>query len=408
LNRSGTLKRRVMAIIVIAFAFNGMSASGLAETPPASTPRPEPPTLEARVGSVSEDERRAYEVAAAVMNARSLLQRIDAMREYTAAELAVLERRQSAVRKELDQLMALIEETKHTIAERTDRVGRLLQAAYRSSRQSPLELLLSGGSLVDALARAEAFLGLMEQERHLRNVLHSLTIDLAWKEEHQRAIAADLRQLEATVAAKRDTLDLLARRSRVLVEAGARGGSAARLQAEAAIVRELIADAERSSAAAEEIVARLAVGSGIELRRPSAWTWPVRGGTVSQEFGPTSFPLEPARFVNGVLFPHFHDGIDVAAPLYTVVRAAAEGQVAFVGHLRDGAMVIVIDHGDATISLYGHLDDAVRPPLVRVGDEVRTGDPIATIGLTGLTTGPHLHFAIRREGSPVDPRSMFP
>jgi murein DD-endopeptidase MepM/ murein hydrolase activator NlpD len=64
---------------------------------------------------------------------------------------------------------------------------------------------------------------------------------------------------------------------------------------------------------------------------PSTWSLPVRGA-ITQPFGPTTFPLEPARTYNGVFYAHFHDAVDLAAPLGQPVLAAAEGRVTFVGH----------------------------------------------------------------------------
>jgi hypothetical protein len=133
--------------------------------------------------------------------------------------------------------------------------------------------------------------------------------------------------------------------------------------------------------------------------------WPVDGGRISQGFGPTSFTLEPAGCFEGKCYPHFHDGIDIAAPIGTPVMAIAAGRVTIAGQMSDGAVVVEIEHGPGVLSRYGHL----RPDLhVRVGQSVSAGDPLGSIGLTGNTTGPHLHFEIYASGEPVDPRLVLP
>jgi len=128
---------------------------------------------------------------------------------------------------------------------------------------------------------------------------------------------------------------------------------------------------------------------------------------VSQRFGPSALALEPPITYRGVSVPHFHDGIDVAAPLGSAVVAAAPGRVTFVGHLPDGAMVVVIAHDDGLVSLSAHLDDAFAPPPVRAGATVSAGDVIGFVGLTGMTTGPHLHFAVHDVTGPVDPLAIL-
>jgi hypothetical protein len=131
---------------------------------------------------------------------------------------------------------------------------------------------------------------------------------------------------------------------------------------------------------------------------------PVVGATVSQAFGPSTLGLEPPAEVDGVHYAHFHAGIDLAAPLGTTVRAAAAGVVTVAGRQADGAVVVMIRHADGSETLYGHLQPDTA---VHAGDRVSAGQTIGAIGLTGMTTGPHLHFALYVQGKPVDPAAAF-
>ncbi len=132
--------------------------------------------------------------------------------------------------------------------------------------------------------------------------------------------------------------------------------------------------------------------------------WPVQGN-ITQWFGPTSLSLEPSLVYQGTYYAHFHQGIDIAAPLGTPVRAISGGQVVFAGRDSSGAVVVEVQHLPNVISLYGHIQD---PPSVRVGDLVVTGQVVGKVGLTGNTTGPHLHFALYDAGLPIDPMSVMP
>jgi murein DD-endopeptidase MepM/ murein hydrolase activator NlpD len=137
-----------------------------------------------------------------------------------------------------------------------------------------------------------------------------------------------------------------------------------------------------------------------------AWMVPVQG-ELTQEFGPTPFGFEPARTYRGVYYPNFHEGIDIATRMYSPVVAAAAGRVVWSGRLPDGAMVVLIAHVGGLVSLYAHLDDNVAPPRVKAGDEVQQGQIIGAIGMTGMTTGPHVHFVVWRDGELIDPLSLI-
>jgi hypothetical protein len=127
---------------------------------------------------------------------------------------------------------------------------------------------------------------------------------------------------------------------------------------------------------------------------------PLPGAEETLGFGPTTFALEPSATINGVTYAHFHSGIDLSAPLGSTVRAAADGRVTFAGRNASGAVVVRILHGDGSETEYGHLQEW---PPVSVGTVVHAGDPIGLVGMTGNTTGPHLHFSLVREGQAIDP-----
>jgi peptidoglycan hydrolase FlgJ len=94
-----------------------------------------------------------------------------------------------------------------------------------------------------------------------------------------------------------------------------------------------------------------------------------------------------------------HAGVDIAAPQGTPIAAAAAGKVVFAGRRGGYGNLVEIEHADGQRTRYAH---AARL-LVKVGDEVKPGQPIATVGSTGRSTGPHLHFEVKKDGARVDP-----
>lgn len=164
------------------------------------------------------------------------------------------------------------------------------------------------------------------------------------------------------------------------------------------------------SSAAGSIALAMSRAPGTESRAPRTGVTavpanlilgqPVAGASVSQGYGPTDLAIEPSAVVDGVRYAHFHDGIDLAAPLGTPVMAAASGVVVAAGRLSDGAVVVRIHHDDGSETAYGHL----APDLsVSVGDHVTAGQKIGAVGLTGRTTGPHVHFELTVNGQTIDP-----
>jgi murein DD-endopeptidase MepM/ murein hydrolase activator NlpD len=118
---------------------------------------------------------------------------------------------------------------------------------------------------------------------------------------------------------------------------------------------------------------------------------PIPGVEASSGFGRRIDPFtqRPAR----------HAGLDFTAPHGTSILASAGGKVRRAGPYGAYGRTVEIDHGDGLVTRYGH----VYRTVVRVGDIVLPGQPIATVGSSGRSTGPHLHFEILRDGRPVHP-----
>lgn len=120
---------------------------------------------------------------------------------------------------------------------------------------------------------------------------------------------------------------------------------------------------------------------------------------------PSSWPLEGRGFVTRehlARVPGRHPGIDVAVPEGTHVRASGAGTVAEVGEDSVYGRFVRIRHRDGYETMYGHASEV----LVAQGARVAQDQVIALSGDTGLSTAPHLHFEVRRNGDPVDPRTL--
>ena len=148
----------------------------------------------------------------------------------------------------------------------------------------------------------------------------------------------------------------------------------------------LIDDANAVATALERFAAAKGAAELAPVHRP------IRGvQRISSTFGNRKDPF------TGRLA--FHSGIDFAAPQGSTVLAAGSGTVSFVGQMSGYGNVVEITHGNGLVTRYGHLSAF----LVSEGQKVETGDAIARVGSTGRSTGPHLHFEVRRTDNAVDP-----
>jgi murein DD-endopeptidase MepM/ murein hydrolase activator NlpD len=239
---------------------------------------------------------------------------------------------------------------------------------------------------------------------------------IAEEEERQRKIE-EARRLEAE------------RRAREEAEAQRRAEEAARLAAAAEAQRRAAeaeaqrqadvqrqADAQRQAdeAARQAAEAEARRQAEEEARRAaerissSGFRWPAARFRITQEFGPTSFALEPPYTYRGTWYRHFHTGIDMANGCGTPVMAAREGVVVSSGQPLapyDSAYGVIIGHGDGIYTWYWHLQPRV---IVWPGNVVTTGQVIGYEGTTGFSTGCHLHFAIHVNGSFENPRFFLP
>lgn len=122
---------------------------------------------------------------------------------------------------------------------------------------------------------------------------------------------------------------------------------------------------------------------------------PLRAWGISSRYGTRLHPL------TGTL--RFHAGIDLPAPIGTSVHATAPGMIAYAGWMGGYGLCVIVDHGGGYTTLFGHLSSASTGS----GVLVQAGQVLGRVGSTGQSTGPHLHYEVRRDAMPVDPRSYL-
>jgi len=151
---------------------------------------------------------------------------------------------------------------------------------------------------------------------------------------------------------------------------------------------ELLLRVERQYASNKQILEYINKKENLKNSIPSIA--PVNGWYIR------GFGYYPDPFTNTV---RMHEGLDIAAPIGTPIIAPADGIVKAINNTKHLGILIEIKHNQDFSTIYGHCQN----PRVRPGQEVKRGDTIAYVGITGKTTGPHLHYEIRISGIPVNP-----
>ena len=154
-------------------------------------------------------------------------------------------------------------------------------------------------------------------------------------------------------------------------------------------LREQIAASMRSVADIRSYIAQQK-----DLYRATPAGWPVTG-PVSSRYGVRLHPVHNEA--------RFHTGVDISVPPGREVTATADGIVSFAGWTGNGGDVVVIEHGHGFSTAYAHN----RKATVRVGQRVVRGDTVALSGSTGVSTGPHVHYEIWRNGQHTDPAGFL-
>ena len=310
--------------------------------------------------------------------------------------LRELGRKRHAAREELTSLGTRQATVMAEIAARREQIGRLLSAHYLGGKRSYLKLLVMGED-PNQLARELHYYGYVARAQ--TTFIQSLRADL----ERLRAIealtlekTAELSAIEAEQRAERGKLlGQQAERRKVLVRVSAQ------VRDQRREVKSLERDEARLSRLVDQLTKVIAAPRGRRNERvPESGGWKL---SFAQLKGKLRLPIR------GILVNRFGakrseggakwKGLFIRAASGQDVRVVAAGRVVFAEWMRGFGNLLIVDHGGDYLTIYGNNESALKA----VGDEVRTGDAIATVGATGGSPESGLYFEIRRQGKPFDP-----
>ena len=346
-------------------------------------------------------ERLKGETSALDAKVQALQSRADALDPQigkAGGRTRLLQAQADLMRSQIASKTADIAVTSAQVTREQGLLATRVAADYKQGDWYYFELLLDSSDVRDLIARTE-FVGRVLQANSTaaaqlsatkqqldtqRAELDRALSDLNAKEREAAAVETDLKHLQNDRQQNADAQhSVLDEKSQLLSETQKNA-------------KHLLAVAQAEAAESARIEAELSRAKHGSGTYHGAMAWPVPGYyTITSPFGYRMHPILHKRI--------FHAGIDISGSGINghAIVAAGAGKVIAAGPRGGYGNVVMIDHGDGVVTVYGHQQNGgIR---VSVGQHVSKGQRIGTVGSTGLSTGPHLHFEVRVNGTPVSP-----
>jgi murein DD-endopeptidase MepM/ murein hydrolase activator NlpD len=388
------MRRRAFFILVLTAVVLAAPASGDVYTHKQSVDA-RLSTLHARIARA---EEQASQLSAEIDSVSSRIHALEGRVGDVSSRLVTLEADLALHQRKLDRLTALFRlETKRYFYLRRQydlalaRLNARLVEVYEQGDVDSLDVILGAKSLADAIEGLDYVNQVGAQDEKIATSVGEAKGAARDARERTRkvrlVVAAETRAVQTRTEQVRAVRDELVANRRELV--GARSSKRVALSKVRASEREEVSEAQALEQVSASLGAQLQAAQATSPYTPSSpsssgFIWPVSGPVVS--------PF-------GMRWGRMHTGIDIAVGYGTPIHAAASGRVIYAGWMDGYGNLVFVDHGGGISTGYAHQSSIA----VSNGQTVSQGQVIGYVGCTGHCFGPHLHFEVRVNGSPVDP-----
>lgn len=368
-------KKGVAWLLIWAFC-QGFAVPSLAEN------------LEAELSDVqsqmNEAQQRKELAEEQIGSVSELLRQIQSELDVALNELHAIEVQQSQVNAQIQQTEVELTAAQKRLDERERILNKRLRDVYMHGKLNYLEVILGAKNFTDFANRLEFLKRIVSADLNLITEIRAERELILQKKQQLEVQRQQLAKLQAEAEAKKTVVenkkqDQLIVLARLQDEKALAEASYAELQATSQDIEARIRARQQQGASAGQVVH----GSGVFI-------WPT-SGPITSPFGYRIHPIFGTQI--------YHSGIDIGVDTGTPIMAADSGVVVEADWLGGYGYAVVIDHGNGLSTLYGHNSELAVSP----GQSVQQGQVIAYAGSTGYSTGPHCHFEVRVDGSPVDP-----
>ena len=297
----------------------------------------------------------------------------------------------NTLNKENKNLEEEILEVEKVLEENYEIIRSIIKIQYEQKVGGYLSILLEAKDFGNFLRRLEVVSNLIKNNDETIREIKELQVELESKKETLTKQMDEINKNKIIVEEEKGRLDKLNKENKAKVK------KLIKLQGELSsqikLTEKEISELESRG---QEINNEIVSSSGGGSYNGSKMAWPVIGyTTLSSKFGYRIHPISGEK--------KLHTGIDIPAPAGTPVVAANSGTVIISRYDNSYGNMVAIDHGGGIVSFYAHNTER----LVKVGDKVSKGQKISTVGTTGYSTGNHLHFEVKKNGTFVDPMNYL-
>ena len=334
---------------------------------------------------------------AALENIELELERLQSRIDVQNKKLKTAEGNLATTEKGISNVERQIDELANELDMRADDISELMVKIYKTGPGTYLEVLFASNSLQDFVNRYEYLNMIVESDTDIFNEVKTQKSEVEAKKQELVALLTEQETKKKEIEEIKRELE--AEEKEVSTALKEKEFYLKRVQAERERYEAELEEEERQSKALEQVIKDLQAKEKDSAKLSgytSPFMWPTIDGRISSPYGWRVHPILGGN--------RYHSGIDIAVPSGSPVYAAADGKVLLAGWVTGYGNTVIIDHGGSITTLYGH-NSVLK---TTAGKTVKKGDLIALVGSTGNSTGPHLHFEVRKDGVAQDPFNWVP
>lgn len=335
-----------------------------------------------------EIELRQRQLEEAKKEQKTVVQQINVLEadiDKTEAEIQYLNKKQQVLNSQIQVTKKDLERAQAAMEERCAILAQRLKSIYQNGEVSYLEVLLDSASFADFLSRFDLLQKIADQDVVLikeiekeQQIINTRKIELETAYLQVESVKQETQQKQAYL--KQQTAE--------------KEQALAKIKQDKAAVEKALNQLEQDSKRLERIIRDLQSSSSDKPAPTGKFLRPI-SGAITSDYGMRLHPILKEK--------RMHTGIDLRGAKGTPIKAAESGTVIFTGWMGAYGQVVIIDHGGGISTMYAHQSSI----LVKNGQKVARGETIGKVGSTGWSTGPHLHFEVRKNGTPVNPHNYL-